>query len=40
MNKTEILYAILSLAWGAMLIVGIVRVKRLLKAINEKIDKF
>lgn len=39
MNRTEILYGILSLGWGSMLIVGIVRVKRLLKAINEKIDK-
>ncbi|WP_296127352.1 hypothetical protein [uncultured Anaerococcus sp.] len=39
MNRNEILYGILSLAWGSMLIVGIVRVKRLLKAINEKIDK-
>ena len=40
MNKTEILYGILSLVWGLILIVGLVRVRRLLKSINEKIDKF
>ncbi|WP_265213095.1 hypothetical protein [Anaerococcus sp. NML200537] len=40
MNKTEILYGILSLVWGLILVVGLVRVRRLLKSINEKIDKF
>lgn len=40
MNKTEILYGILSLVWGLILIVSLVRVRRLLKSINEKIDKF
>lgn len=40
MNKTEILYGILSLGWGLILIVGLVRVRKLLKSINEKIDKF
>lgn len=39
MTREEILYALLSFAWGIILVVGIVRVKRLLKSINEKIDK-
>ncbi len=39
MNNTELLYLILSLGWGLILIVGIVRIKKLLKSINEKIDK-
>lgn len=39
MTREEILYTFLSLAWGIILIVGIVRVKRLLKSINEKIDR-
>lgn len=39
MNNTELLYFILSLVWGLILIVGIVRIKKLLKSINEKIDK-
>lgn len=39
MNNTELLYLILSLVWGLILIVGIVRIKKLLKSINEKIDK-
>lgn len=39
MPRGEILYAFLSLVWGIILIVGIIRVKRLLKSINEKIDK-
>ncbi len=38
MTREEILYAFLSLVWGIILVVGIVRVKRLLKSINEKID--
>lgn len=39
MNNTELLYLTLSLGWGLILIVGIVRIKKLLKSINEKIDK-
>lgn len=39
MNNTELLYLISSLVWGFILIVGIVRIKKLLKSINEKIDK-
>lgn len=39
MNNTELLYLISSLLWGLILIVGIVRIKKLLKSINEKIDK-
>ncbi|EEI86077.1 hypothetical protein HMPREF0072_1420 [Anaerococcus lactolyticus ATCC 51172] len=39
MTRGEILYAFLSLALGIILVVGIVRVKRLLKSINDKIDK-
>lgn len=39
MNNTELLYLILSLGWGLILIVGLVRIKKLLKSINEKIDK-
>lgn len=39
MTREEILYAFLSLVWGIILVVGIVRVKRLLKSINEKIDR-
>lgn len=39
MNNTELLYLIFSLGWGLILIVGIVRIKKLLKSINEKIDK-
>lgn len=39
MNNTELLYLILSLGWGLILIVGILRIKKLLKSINEKIDK-
>lgn len=39
MTREEILYALFSLAWGIILVVGIIRVRRLLKSINEKIDK-
>ncbi|WP_263285020.1 hypothetical protein [Anaerococcus murdochii] len=39
MTREEILYTFLLLAWGIILVVGIVRVKRLLKSINDKIDK-
>ena len=39
MTNGEILYGFLSLAWGVILIVGIVRVRKLLKSINDKIDK-
>lgn len=39
MTREEILYTFFSLVWGIILVVGIVRVKRLLKSINDKIDK-
>ncbi len=39
MTREEILYTFFSLAWGMILVVGIVRVKRLLKSINDKIDR-
>lgn len=37
MTREEILYTFLSLAWGIILVVGLVRVKRLLKSINDKL---
>ena len=39
MTRREILYGFLSLGWGIILIVAIIRVKRLLKSINDKIDR-
>lgn len=39
MNNIELVYLISSLLWGLILIVGTVRIKKLLKSINEKIDK-
>lgn len=39
MTRGEILYGFLCLGWGIILIVAIIRVKRLLKSINDKIDR-